>query len=159
ELLCTDNAMVVFVDPVHVPWVLSIRGERPTHCIAFPSELFKTKFPWYEAVQEIRMNPDWRRQADWLPYSPQATLPLYNPLVMSKMFLLGRVAQLNPFNSTHVLWLDGGLTHTVSPHLLKSHVLSRFVPNLDRMHFVCFPYKASREIHGFSKEGMDRLAN
>ena len=38
---------------------------------------------------------------------------MYNPIVLSKMFLLNDAAIIDPFNSTHLVWVDGALTNTV----------------------------------------------
>ena len=39
---------------------------------------------------------------------PQARLPEYNPLVMSKLFLLRDAARLNPWGVRFHLWVDAG---------------------------------------------------
>ena len=53
-------------------------------------------FPFYENIQEIRQNEQWFNQAPWLKESTQATLELYNPIVMSKMFMLHDASIFNP---------------------------------------------------------------
>ena len=47
----------------------------------------------------IRNNPEWYNQAGWLSQSTQARLEMYNPLVMSKVFLLNDAKIMDPFNS------------------------------------------------------------
>ena len=49
----------------------------------------------------------------WLKDSAQGSLELYNPLVMSKMFLLHDAKILDKFNSNSLFWIDAGLTNTV----------------------------------------------
>jgi hypothetical protein len=43
--------------------------------------------------------PAFPRYLGWLIKSPQATLPGYDPLVMSKAFMLRDAAALNPYNT------------------------------------------------------------
>jgi hypothetical protein len=62
-------------------------------------------------VQAIRTSKLWTQQGDitgWLSKSPQARLPQYNPLVMSKLSLLRDAAKINPFGSRFHLWMDAG---------------------------------------------------
>jgi hypothetical protein len=42
-------------------------------------------FPYYDLVQSIRAKQEWLGQADWLGASPQGSMALYNPMVMSKV--------------------------------------------------------------------------
>ncbi len=50
----------------------------------------------------------WLSQADWLSNAPQASMALYNPMVMSKLIWTRNAARLNPFNTDSFLWIDGG---------------------------------------------------
>ena len=70
-------------------------------------------FDFYEKIQNIRTNPDWYNQSGWLKDSTQAKLEMYNPLVMSKMFMLNNVTIWNPFQSEYFFWIDAGITNTV----------------------------------------------
>ncbi len=49
------------------------------------------------------------RYLGWLIKSPQATLPGYDPLVMSKAFMLRDAAALNPYNTKWVHWALQGV--------------------------------------------------
>ncbi len=42
-------------------------------------------YAYFALVDRIRTKKAWYSQADWLSHSPQATMPLYNPMVMSKV--------------------------------------------------------------------------
>lgn len=68
-------------------------------------------FPYYERVQQIRTSKLWIEQgeiAGWLIKSPQARLEGYNPLVMSKLWLLRDAARINPWGSRYHMWMDAG---------------------------------------------------
>lgn len=60
----------------------------------------RTYFPYWDRLQAIRTSKLWVAQgeaAGWLIKSPQAALPEYNPLVMSKV--RGRVKHRGPYYS------------------------------------------------------------
>jgi len=106
---------------------------------------------FYDKIQKIRTNPDWYNQSSWLKESTQGRLENYNPLVMSKMFLLNDEGFLNKFNSEYLFWIDAGLSKTVHPgDFTHDKVLDKFSKYVNKFTFVCFPYDADNEIHGFS---------
>lgn len=42
---------------------------------------------------------------------PQFALRMYNPVVMSKLFLMWEALKRDTFGSDYFIWTDGGLTH------------------------------------------------
>ena len=148
QLLDIPNNLIVFGDSELKEIVFKKRTKENTHFIERSSEWFKNEF--YEKIQQIRKQEEWLSRAGWLRESTQARLDFYNPLVMSKVFLLHDAKILDPFNSTHLYWLDGGITNTVhSGYFTKDLVISKIKDNSDKISFLCFPYKAENEIHGF----------
>lgn len=122
-------------------------------------ETFRTWFEFFPRVQEIRKKKSWFSQAGWLAESPQAQLEFYNPLVMSKMFLLNDATYINPFNSEYFLWLDAGITTTVHKgYFSHDRVLEKIIPLLDPFLFLSYPYIGSEEIHGFERPPMHQMA-
>jgi hypothetical protein len=120
---------------------------------------FKTKFDFYEKVQKIRKDKKWLNQVGWLKDSTQATMELYNPMVMSKMFMLHDEKLRNHFNSDYFYWIDGGLTNTVHPGYFGHDKVIEKLPKIsDKFIFVTFPYTEGPEIHGFDREEMNKLA-
>ena len=85
QLLEADVPMVVFGDEALRNFVLENRRSKPTEFRTRPASQFRDNFDFYERVQSIRSDAAWLGQAGWLPSSPQASLELYNPMVMSKM--------------------------------------------------------------------------
>ena len=112
ELLNADVNLIIYGDESLEQFVKERRSDRNTQFIRRNTDWIKSAVP-YEKIQEIRKNPNWLNQSGWLPESTQAKLDLYNPLVMSKMFLLNDASILDPFNSSHMVWVDGALTNTV----------------------------------------------
>ena len=156
-VLAIDLPMVVYCDSKHVELVRSLRGPRPTviHPLE-PAQL--TAHPLYQPVQQIRRNPQWLAQADWLPLSPQAALPDYNPLVMSKPIWLYEQAQRNPFGSTHYYWIDAGISHTVPAELLQAASFIRLAQQHRRFLLLCYPHDPEREVHGFDAAALAQRA-
>jgi hypothetical protein len=84
---------------------------------------------------------------------------MYNPLVMSKMFLLHDAKIFDPYNSKYMFWIDAGLTNTVhSGYFLNDKVLRKLSKYINKFSFVCFPYQANNEIHGFDFQKINELA-
>ncbi|HVX40726.1 MAG TPA: WlaTC/HtrL family glycosyltransferase [Gemmatimonadaceae bacterium] len=155
ELAAADVPMVIFGDESLRAFVGEVRGKRPTDFRARPTSHFAEHFDFHDRVQEIRRDPAWLGQAGWLPDSPQASLALYNPMVMSKMFMLHDASIWNPFGTKHWAWIDGAITNTVHPgYFTHDRVFARVEPLLEKFLFVTFPYHGGNEIHGFDRRGM-----
>ena len=155
QLLEADVPMVVFGDESLRGFVHDHRDGRPTDFRVRPASYFRSNFDCYAQVQSIRADPAWLGQAGWLPASTQASLELYNPMVMSKMFMLNDASIWNPFGTSHFAWLDGAITNTVHPgYFTRDRCLSRVERWLEKFFFVSFPYTGGGEIHGFAREGM-----
>ena len=117
-------------------------------------------FPFFNKVQEIRRKEEWLGQVGWLRDSTQAKMEYYNPMVMSKMFLLHNAKIYNPFNTEYMFWLDGGITNTVHPgYFSHDKVLSKLEKIVNKFLFVCFPYETSSEIHGFNIDAMNKFCD
>lgn len=150
--------LVVYIEPKHEHVVWEHR-ERANTIVMKKDLQFLRDFPFYNEVQSIRTNPKWTGQAGWLAASPQATLDLYNPLVMSKQFMLNDASLMNHFDTKYFLWLDAGLNNTV--HLegyLDEFFEKRVTSKMNKMLYLCFPYDGKVEVHGFAKDKMNSLA-
>ena len=138
--------------------VRAIRGNKPTQIYFKELEDFKTWFPFFDRLQEIRTNPSWYNSAGWLPESPQAALEFYNPMMMCKMFMVNDSTIMNPFGSDYFYWIDGGLTSTVGQgyftHDRVFDKLEEFTDTQQRLTFITYPYEGNTEIHGFEREKM-----
>ena len=156
-ILSIDCPMVIYTDEANAPLVHELRSDRPTSVhIVHPGALERADL--YAPVKRIRSDPAWLAQADWLPESPQARLPAYNPVVLSKPLWLYQQAQSNPFFSTHFYWIDAGLGHTVPTELLSAESFLRLARLHSRFLLLCYPYDPQREVHGFDAAALARLA-
>jgi hypothetical protein len=78
---------------------------------------------------------------------------------MSKVFLLNDAKIMDKFNSEYMFWIDGGLTNTVHPgYFTHDKVLDKLSKYISKFSFVCFPYDAETEIHGFEYNRLNDIA-
>jgi hypothetical protein len=159
RLLQVDAPMSIYIEPRHEPFVWQHRAPANTRVFHRSVESFRTEFPFFDKVQEIRRTPAWRARAGWLAESPQANLEFYNPVVMSKMAMLHDQCIANPFATDHLLWIDAGLAWTCGGYLGDARWLSRIEPLLQKFLFLCFPYEGSTEIHGFDRDAIAHFAH
>ena len=159
ELLQTDAPMIVYIDPEYEQLVWEHRSPENTQVIVKPAEEFKTWFEFYDQVQAIRSNPEWYDKASWLSESTQAGLELYNPMVMSKMFMLNDARISNPFETDYFLWVDGAITNTIHQgYFTHDKVINKIHHYLQKFLFICFPYE-NYEIHGFDHDKLRSYCN
>jgi len=157
ELLKVDVNMIIFGDDELEKFVKQRRNDTNTQFIKRQIDWFKNN-EFYNRIQEIRTNPDWYNLAGWLHQSTQSKLEMYNPLVMSKMFLLHDAVILDKFNSQKLFWMDAGITNTVNVGYFTHDKVFDKIENLfDRFTFVAFPYEADNEIHGFEINNMTEM--
>jgi hypothetical protein len=158
ELLKIDINLIIFGDENLEKFVFERRDISNTQFIVRSSDWFKTSVP-YEKIQEIRQNSNWINQSGWLADSTQSKLEMYNPLVMSKMFLLHDAKILDKFDSEELYWIDAGISNTVHPGYFTHDKVQYKLKNFfKKFSFVCFPYKADNEIHGFSYPEINNYA-
>lgn len=158
KLLVIDQPMIIYTEKKVEAEIWKIRKPANTRVIIKDLDHFR-QFPFYKEIQQIRNDPTWNGQAEWLANSTQSRLELYNCLVMSKFFFLNDSAITNPFNTEKFLWLDGGLSQTVNiDTYLNNSVFNLLEKELNRMLFVAFPYNGQNEVHGFRKDKMNEFA-
>ena len=150
ELLKIDCNMIIFGDIELQKFVSDQnRDLNKTMFILRDLSWFRNN-DYYEKIQTIRTNPNWYSKVGWLKDSTQGKLEMYNPLVMSKMFLLHDAMLLDPFNSEKLYWIDAGLTNTVSlGYFTHDNVLEKIDNTFNNFTFICFPYETNTEVHGF----------
>lgn len=154
QLLELEYNMIIFGDEELLEFVTNKREYHNTQFILKDLSWFKNN-QYFDKIQSIRNNPEWFNQVGWLSESTQARLEYYNPLVMSKMFLLHDAKILDKFDSDYLFWIDAGITNTVHPGYFTHDKVIEILPKyINNFHFICFPYETTSEIHGFKYNGM-----
>jgi hypothetical protein len=161
ESLGDDVPLIVFIEKQHEHIVWKYRNKENTVVYNHSKDQFSGSFfPFFDDVQKIRTDKKWINQVGWLAESTQAKMEYYNPMVMSKMFLLHNAKCYNPFNTEYMFWLDGGITNTVHPgYFSHDKVLHKLEDLVKKFLFICFPYETSTEIHGFEINKLKEFAN
>jgi hypothetical protein len=155
QLLKVENNLIIFGEPELESFVWEHRKKDNTQFIVRNQSWFVNN-EYYPKIQQIRNNPEWYNQVGWLKDSTQAKLEMYNPLVMSKVFLLNDARILDKFNSEYMFWIDAGLTNTVHQgYFTHDKVLEKLPKYINNLNFVCFPYETNSEIHGFKIDKMN----
>jgi FkbM family methyltransferase len=159
KLLEVNTNMIIYGDDELEKFVWERRNPHNTQFINRNIEWFKNN-EYFNLIQKIRADPNWYEQAGWLKHSTQAKLEMYNPLVMSKMFLLNDAQILDKFNSDFMFWIDAGLTFTVHPgYFTHDKVLPKLPKYISKFTFITFPYETITEIHGFKYKKLCNYAN
>ena len=159
KLMKTNNNMIIFIEEKHKKFVEEHRNTENTMIVVRELDWFKQNGNFCDKIEKIRNNPDWYNQSGWLKESTQAKLEMYNPIVMSKVFLLNDASILDPFHSTHLVWIDGAITNTVSEgYFWQDNVINNIEKHFNKFSFVCFPYDGKVEIHGFRYDEMCRYS-
>lgn len=152
--------LLIFIDPELEPLVWKHRSPENTKVYPHKKTDFGGAFfPFFDRIQEIRANPDWYNQASWLQDSAQGSLAYYNPMVMSKMFLLHNAKIYDPFSSNYFFWIDGGISNTLSlGYFNDPTVINNLKEAAQKFFFICFPYETTSEIHGFDIKAMQKFS-
>lgn len=161
ELLTTNVNMVIYVPSELKDFVWSYRKKENTRIEIVELEDIKNNFfaEYWEPLQKIRNDDNWKNQANWLVNSAQSSLEWYAPIQMSKMFFVEDAVIKNHFNSNYIMWIDAGITLTVPKHYFtEDKILNKVVDFINPFLFLKYPYKAKNEIHGFSFKAMNEYS-
>jgi hypothetical protein len=159
SLLSIDCNFIIYGDSELKKFVFDRRSTTNTQFVERGLSWFKNN-EYFNLIQTIRNNQNWYNQVGWLKDSTQAKLEFYNPLVMSKMFLLNDAKILDKFDSEKLFWIDAGLTNTVHQgYFTHDNVLDKIQNLSNKFLFICFPYNAETEIHGFNYSEIKRMTD
>lgn len=154
QLLDIEENLIVFGDDELESFIVKNSNKKNIQFLKRDVNWFKEN-DYYNLIQNIRTNPEWFNQSGWLVDSTQAKLEMYNPLVMSKMFLLHDAKIMDKFDSSHLIWIDAGITNTVHPgYFTHDKVLNIIEEKFNKFSFIAFPYDGKVEIHGFEYKKM-----
>ena len=154
HFLDIDANLFIYIPKEYEHLVWAKRSKENTFVKVYELDDVKNLYsPFWDRTQQIRTNPEWLNltgSGGWLKESPQAASEWYNPIVMSKMFMLHDVTIWNPFDTEYFIWLDAGITNTVyEKFFTEQKVLDKITNYLNPFLFLSYPYAATDEIHGF----------
>lgn len=160
KLLKTELPMIIYCDKDVEKFVWEHRKSNNTRIISKSLDQIKREFPFFKETNKIRKSKVWLRRAGWLPGSPQAKLEMYNPLVMSKQFMLNDASIFNFFNTKYFLWIDAGIANTIGDptRFFNLEYQAKLTRNMNKMMYLCFPYDGKVEVHGFEKKKFNKYA-
>jgi hypothetical protein len=157
DFLEIPENLVIFGDEELESFVNKNKKHDNVQFIRRELDWFKNQF--FDQIQNIRTNPQWFKQKGWLENSTQSKLEFYNPIVMQKMFLLHDAKLMARFNDDYMFWLDAGITNTVHKgYFTHDKVFEKVSKYYDKFSFICFPYDADGEIHGFKYDELCKIA-
>jgi SAM-dependent methyltransferase len=158
QLLKIEENLIIFGDKELKEFVFNHRSTDNTQFVERPLNWFKEN-SYFDLIQKIRLNESWYNQVGWLSDSTQSKLEYYNPIVMSKIFLLHDAKIIDKFDSEYLFWIDAGLTSTVhSGYFTHDKVFDKISKYISKFSFICFPYDAVTEIHGFEYNKLCNMA-
>lgn len=158
KLLDINVNLIIYGDSELEKFVFKKRKKENTLFVHRTTDFF-VQNEFYDKIQKIRKSPEWYNLAPWLKDSTQSSLEMYNPLVMSKMFLLNDARIMDPFDSEYMFWIDGGISNTVHiGYFTHDKVLNKIQKYINKFSFVCFPYDANNEVHGFEYNRLNQYA-
>jgi hypothetical protein len=158
KLLLVNNNLIIFGDSELEEFIWKHRKKHNTMFVKRSLDWFRQN-EYFDKIQSIRNDENWKSQSGWLRDSTQSKLEMYNPLVMSKMFLLNDARILDRFESKYLFWIDAGLCNTVHQgYFTHDKVLEKLPKYAEKFTFICFPYEAENEIHGFSYPKINQYA-
>lgn len=160
RLLALDLPMIIHAESQLHPLILQWRKGRPTRLHVLSSEQLQ-QMPAYPFIQRIRESASWQSQADWLAKSPQGALPLYNPLVMSKLPWLAQAAKTGGPNDTYI-WIDAGIhqhLYADEHHVINETYFRQLIRDPEKLRMFAVPYTTNTEVHGFQREALARYCH
>ncbi len=161
EELCRLNIpMLIYAAKPHQHLIKLFRENRPTVLQNKHLSSFRENFDFFDAVQDIRKNPSWSARDAGLNVSKHGAIEWYNPMTMSKIFMLNDARIGNPFNSDYYVWLDCTILRTVPlEHLANDKTFHNMASYLQTFFFLTVPSGDAPTLHGFPRKDLARLCN
>lgn len=148
QLLATADPMIIFCEP-NTTWVdffVDQRKHAPTIVVPLSANdlRLKVRFP-----QETL----WKKQYDIDPEGPthhRGVNTMLYVIWVEKLVLLHSAAMLNPFNTTHFLWVDTGYFRNPAPHayrqsVVRINITEEGVKDESTLLFQMIPYAFDRD--------------
>jgi hypothetical protein len=111
NFLSLDAQMIFYVDDFYYDEVVKIRKQYDTNLektlfIKTSIDKLQTYSDYYNKMSSLMNSPEFKSKIQFKV--SDMLYPLYNVLMYNKANLLKQSAELNPFKSTHLYWVDVG---------------------------------------------------
>jgi hypothetical protein len=162
NVLSLSHNLTIFIPKKYEDFVLSYRKEflEKTDIIILELEDIKNNYfnDYWDLVQNIRTDEKWYNSQSWLKNNPQCFSEWYNPIVMSKVFLLHHAFKINKFNSDNYIWIDAGITQHISKDIVSNKNIDSLSNHINSVLFSSVDYIGT-EVHGFDYNGYKKYTN
>ena len=162
KMLSLNNNMIVFIDPEDVEFVKKHRSqfsEEQTTIIP----LSFSELPYHHLKNDIIeiMNSDEYKNGLVDPTVPEVCVPDYDVVIWSKIALMKKAIELNPYGTTYWAWIDfgiGGHTHMFKPEYYHTKFLNGIIEK-EKIRMLCrhLPEQKDLIIEEFYKAHRNRL--
>ena len=157
NMLTINDFIVVFTEPEYETRVKEIMKNKVYKLIIMDiKDLYWYKY--YSTIENI-MNSDIFKNGLKNTTCPEVCKPLYDIIMYSKTKLVKQVIEINPFNTTHFVWLDFGVhQHMFRPEMKNKKLLPFGVD--DKVRFLCRDIPTEKDLHlnTFFKSNENRFA-
>ncbi len=155
--LSLDDYMVIYTEPQYLEFVAKHRQPYPhkTQIVCMTLQDLPY-FKYRKHILDIMLDANFQKDLVE-PICPEVRAPFYDVIMWSKVPLVVKTLEENPFNTTHFVWLDFG----IHAHMLQESMLSKPLLNAvpDKIKLLCCSYPISEDldIQSFYKAHAVRL--
>lgn len=155
KLISLGLPLFAFVDDRYHTKLLKLTGGLPI-CLWPVNVAELTTQPQFTKIRAICNDPRWQNQSSWMANSVIRS-PLYIALTHAKLNFLQTAINFNAFNADNLLWIDSGICNSFNIPNIEVYDFHKlqFVP--DAITITRFPYYPDPEIHGFNKQGYNKI--
>ena len=154
KLIQTKYPIVVYADKRYYEEVLVMTGGKDCLIIPYDLDMIYYDIKYSELIQNIVRSEEWVNQADWIKTSVLKD-PNYILLTLHKIWLLyASAVRFNHFRTDQYYWIDCGICKSFNIDNISDLNLDDLS---DKINISSFDYFVNSEIHGFSREGYNRL--
>lgn len=157
KLLEVNVPLIIFADTAYYERIATLTAGKKTlvHFISL-DDLRKTYY--YNKIVEITSTKSWKTQSSWM-YDSVITNPDYIALTFHKLEFLKYVSNNSKycFQGKRYFWIDAGICNSYNINFIKDVDFDKI--KTDNIFITSYPYPIYTEIHGFAKEGYQKLCN
>lgn len=146
-----DDFMVIYVQPELVDFVKEQRDKYRHKTKVIPLTIEELPyFKYKNQIEQVMQSAEFKNGLA-VPICPEVTQPLYDVIMWSKIPLVVRTIEENPFNSSHFVWLDFGIHTEVLKDFRLNKPLLSFIPDKIKLLCLRYPLQADLNVKKFFK--------